>query len=209
MSDERLVVHVVEDDGAVRESLRILLEVAGHAVATYATGSEFLAGVEDAEGGCVVVDLHLPDLSGSEVQAETGAIRPDLPFVVITGDGQLATAVAALHAGAVACLEKPFEPPALLNSVHAALAQHRELRQVNAEKANADMLLARLSARERDVIDCLAAGMSAKTIGKKLGISHRTVEAHRAHIMEKFGVKSLAALIRTALTLGFPTSSTA
>lgn len=202
---DRLTVHIVEDDQAVRESLRILLEISGHAVETYATGTEFLDRMEVVGGGCVVVDLHLPDLSGAEVQAEAALARPDLPFIVITGDGQLANAVSVLNAGAIACLEKPFEPPALLRSVDQALSQHRDLHCAAVERAQADLLIAKLSARERDVIECLAAGMSAKTIGKKFGISHRTVEAHRAHIMEKFGVKSLAALIRTALTLGFPT----
>jgi two-component system response regulator FixJ len=191
------VVHIIDDDEAVRQSLAFLLGSAGLTVRLYDSANAFLAGLSAVKNGCLVTDVRMPDMTGIELLQQLRAKACKLPAIVITGHGDVALAVEAMKAGAVDFIEKPFDEAAILNAVQSALD-----RGSSAEGSDAAVVagkLATLSERERQVLEGLVAGHSNKTIAHDLGISPRTVEVYRANLMTKMDARSLSALIRMAI----------
>ena len=191
------IVHIVDDDEAVRQSLAFLLGSAGLTVRLYDLASAFLAGLSAVKNGCLVTDVRMPDMTGIELLQQLRSKACKLPAIVITGHGDVPLAVEAMKAGAVDFIEKPFDEAAILNAVQSALD-----RGSNAEGGDATVVagkLATLSERERQVLEGLVAGHSNKTIAHDLGISPRTVEVYRANLMTKMGARSLSELIRMAI----------
>lgn len=191
----RSVIHIVEDDQAMRESLAELLEDAGHTVRAYTRAEELLARGAAIESGCIVSDVRMPGMDGLTLLRRLRASGSTMPLMLITGHGDVSMAVAAMKAGAVDFLEKPFEADAFLAAVGAAL--RNPLSDINAEDAEAArQRLQKLTSREYEVFERLVAGKSNKEIAAQLGISPRTVEFHRAHLMEKMAAKGLPELVR-------------
>lgn len=193
------VIHIVEDDQAMRESLAELLEDAGHTVRAYTRAEELLARGATIESGCIVSDVRMPGMDGLTLLRRLRASGSTMPLMLITGHGDVSMAVAAMKAGAVDFLEKPFEADAFLAAVGTAL--RNTLSDINAEDAEAArQRLQKLTSREYQVFERLVAGMSNKEIAAQLGISPRTVEFHRAHLMEKMAAKGLPELVRVWLS---------
>lgn len=195
------LVHVVDDDGSIRDSLVLLLEASGHAARAHANADSFLAALDPACPGCVVADVRMPGMSGLDLQRHLAAQRIDLPVIIITGHADVAMAVEALKAGAADFIEKPFDEDVLLSSVGRALDKgaraYRERRQMEEIAARADSL----TPREREVMMLVVQGLPNKAVAVELEISARTVEIHRARVMEKMGAASLSDLVRMALRL--------
>jgi two-component system response regulator FixJ len=191
-------VFVVDDDEALRSALVQLLESAGFAVASYADGLAFLEDCVDDRPGCVLLDVAMPGLSGLEVQEALRGRGLRAPIVFLTGHGDIPMAVRAVQAGAVDFLEKPVTGAALLERVRRALAIDQEQRSERALRQEIAARHRRLSAREREVMRLVASGSSSKEIARVLGISVRTVEAHRVHVMHKMGASNLAELVSLA-----------
>jgi two-component system response regulator FixJ len=194
MPDNR-IVHIVDDDEAVRQSLAFLLSSTGLAVRLYDSASAFLAGLASVKGGCLITDMRMPDMTGLELLHQLRAKACGLPAIVITGHGDVALAVEAMKAGAVDFIEKPFDQEAILTAVKAALERGGE----GGDTAAIVARLASLSERERQVLEGLIAGHPNKTIAYDLGISPRTVEVYRANLMTKMEARSLSELIRMAI----------
>jgi two-component system response regulator FixJ len=192
-------VHIIDDDDAVRDSLAVLLDSAGLPVRTYASATEFLALAPGLAGGCVLTDVCMPGLDGLALQRRLTEVGVTLPVIVMTGHGDVPIAVAALKAGAVDFLEKPFDDERLITAVRVALAAGGDARRHAASVAEVAVRLASLTKREREVLDLLVAGNPNKTIAYDLGASPRTVEVHRARVMEKMGARSLAELVRMVI----------
>ena len=193
MATER-TVYVLDDDAAVLRSLERLLSSANFEPVTFDRPDAFLAAAKTFKPGCVLLDVRLPDMSGLDVQAQLLKMRTDLAVIVVTGQGDIQTAVRAMKAGAADFLEKPYGDDALLGSIEAAFGRETDL-----DIADAVRRVATLSARERDVLDGLLAGRPNKLIAYDLGISVRTVEVHRARMMERLGVRQLAEAVRLAV----------
>lgn len=194
------LVHVVDDDDAVRDSLTLLLEAAGFAVRTYGSATALLGAAMGAVG-CVVTDVRMPEMDGLELQrrlAETGA---RLPVIVMTGHGDVPIAVEAMRAGAADFLEKPFDDEQLLASVRRAIAASERVRDETEAAADIAARLTSLTPREREVLEKLVEGLPNKTIAYDLGSSPRTVEVHRARVMEKMGARSLPELVRMTIAV--------
>ncbi len=196
------IVYVVDDDDAVRDSLKVLLQSDGLTAQVYASGREFMDSYNADIAGCLLLDVQLPDMNGLEMQLELANKQIKLPIIIITGYADVPIAVKALKAGAVDFIEKPFSDDTILASVRTALEignrEHRE----QASLLEAKESLQRLTNRERQVLEQLVMGRLNKVIAFELGISARTVEIHRARIMEKMKARSLAHLVRLALALG-------
>jgi two-component system, LuxR family, response regulator FixJ len=189
------IVHIVDDDAAVRQSLAFLLGSAGLTVRLYDSATAFLAGLPELKGGCLITDLRMPGMTGLELLHELRAQACGLPAIVVTGHGDVPLAVEAMKAGAVDFIEKPFEQEAILGAVQAALNRAGGGGDGPAIEAR----LGTLSERERQVLDGLIAGHPNKTIAYDLGISPRTVEVYRANLMAKMAARSLSELIRMAI----------
>ena len=198
MSDlDRPLVYVVDDDEALRDSLRWLLESAGHRVATCAGAEAFLATYAAEQGGCLLLDIRMPGMSGLELQDELKRRGHAIPIVFITGHGDVPMAVNAVKKGAFEFIEKPFNAQALLVLIDRAL-------DIDAEARRAAARFGRLTKREREVMDCIVAGKRNQDIAAELSISIKTVEAHRAAVMWKMGVDSLAGLVKLVHSAGAP-----
>jgi two-component system response regulator FixJ len=195
-------VFVVDDDRAMRDSLRWLLESVGLTVRTYSTAAAFLREYEPAQPGCLVLDVRMPGMSGLDLQAELVRRGAGLPTIVVTGHAEVPMAVRAVKAGAVDFIEKPFSDQHLLDRVRQALEIDRLEREVRHRREAARRRLESLTARERQVLGLVVAGKANKEIAATLGLSPKTVEVHRAHVMSKMAVDSLAELIRVALLAG-------
>lgn len=191
-------VHVVDDDAAVRDSLRVLLETSGFMVQTHASAAALLAAAPEP-GGCVLSDVRMPEIDGLELQRRLRASGVSLPVILMTGHGDIPIAVRAMKAGAVDFLEKPFDEEQLLDAVRRALEQSRRLHESDEVATEAAGRLARLTPREREVLDLLVSGHSTKAIAKALGASPRTIEVHRARVFEKLHAESLPELVRLVL----------
>ncbi|MGE5261011.1 MAG: response regulator FixJ [Actinomycetota bacterium] len=190
------VVHIVDDDAAVRQSLAFLLSSAGLPVRLYDSASAFLAGLATPQNGCLITDVRMPGMSGIDLLKTLREKSFSMPAIVITGHGDVPLAVEAMKAGAVDFIEKPFEEKELLEAVKRALEQRSD------ENGDENVIAARLvtlSERERQVLEGLVAGNPNKTIARGLGISPRTVEVYRANLMAKMQAKSLSDLIRMAI----------
>ena len=192
-------VFVVDDNVGVRKSLRALLESAGFAVETYASGEEFLAAYDPERPGCLVLDVRLRQSSGLDLQDNLRRRKALLPIIVLTGHGNVPTSVRALKAGAVDFLQKPAPPKLLLERIRAALDSDRQARAVTTEHAVVMERLVRLTLREREVMELLIAGKTSKEIAVAMNVSVRTVEGHRRMVLSKMNVSSAAQLVRTVL----------
>ena len=199
---EPFPIYVVDDDEAIRRSLSFLLKTSGYAVRLFEGGTAFLKEAAGLEPGCVLLDVRMPDIDGLELQRELRARGIMLPVVIMTGHGDIDMAVAAMKAGASDFIEKPFEKAALLGCVEAARLLSAADRGAGARAEDARARLNVLTDRERDVLDGLVEGLPNKTIAFDLGISPRTVEIHRANLMQKLEVKSLAEALRIAFHAG-------
>ncbi len=201
MKDD-LVVHVVDDDDAVRESLAFLLEASGYTARTYKSAEAFLAALPGIESGCVITDVRMPGLNGIELLQRVNESVPALPVIVVTGHGDIALAVETMKLGAADFLEKPFDDTRILAALNGAVERWRAAGAASGEHADIDARLAALSNRERQVLDGLVAGRPNKTIAYDLGISARTVEVYRANLMTKMQANSLSDLVRMAIVAG-------
>ncbi|MGZ5853880.1 MAG: response regulator FixJ [Xanthobacteraceae bacterium] len=194
----KAVVVIVDDDAAVRDSMRSLMESAGYLVKDYPSARAFLKEPVPP-GGCLVTDIRMPEMDGLELQEEIAKRGIDLPVVIMTGHGDVPLAVRAMKAGAMDFVEKPFDDEAMLASVQRALLVGHQERARLAEAKAAQELIALLTPRERNVLEKLVAGRSNKVAAYELGISPRTIEIHRANIMDKMHARSLSEVVRIAL----------
>lgn len=196
------VVHLVDDDEQVRRALAFLLGTAGLAVRLHESALHFLEKLDDIQPGCIVSDVRMPGMDGLGLQRALKEKGVDMPMIIMTGHADVALAVAAMKAGAVDFIEKPFDDEALLGSVRLALSRYDVAGQSNDQVARIRARAAGLSARERQVMEGLLAGLPNKTIAYDLAISPRTVEVHRANVMAKMAAKSLSELVRMAISAG-------
>ena len=195
------IVHVVDDDEALRDSLAWMLEANGYTVAAHASADSFLVGLTDGMTGCVLLDVRMPGMSGLELFEELQRRRCGLPVVFITGHGDVPMAVSALKQGAVDFIEKPFGEQDMLRLVEHCLKLESETRGKRQQEAETARRLAQLTQREREVLDLIIVGKLHKQIADVLGISIKTVEVHRARVMEKMGAHSLAELVQNIVSL--------
>jgi FixJ family two-component response regulator len=193
------LVHVVDDDEAVRSSLKLLLKSAGLSTRAYASAAEFLAAYEDDKPGCLVLDIHMPGMNGLELQDELNRRGAMIPVIFITGHGDVPMAVEAMQRGAMDFLQKPFRDQDLIDRVRKALALDRGNRAQLEARHTICSRLAILSPREMQVLRLLTLGKSNKQMAGDLGVSQRTVEIHRAHLMRKMEATSVAQLVRMSL----------
>jgi two-component system response regulator FixJ len=197
------VVHLIDDDEAIRTSLSFVLEMNDLPAKTYASAPEFLAVAQTLTGGCVVTDVRMPEMSGLELIRRLKERQVTLPVIVITGHGDVPLAVEAMRAGVVDFIEKPFDDVVLLRSIRMAL-DARIASDVHAqERLRFEQVLATLSGRETEVLRGVIAGKMNKMIAFDLGISPRTVEVYRANVMSKTRANGLSELVRIALLAGF------
>jgi two-component system response regulator FixJ len=202
MSDDARIVHVVDDDEAIRQSVGFMLKKVGYAVVTYASGTEFLNKTTRATQGCVLLDVRMPKIDGLEVQARLAKQGIMLPVIMLTGHGDVTLAVRAVKAGAIEFLEKPFERAALLTAIEEALSQAGRNDRAQLAASEAMVRLAALTERERDVLEGMVLGRPNKLTAFDLGIATRTVEVHRSNLMEKLGARSLSDVLRIAFAAG-------
>ncbi len=198
-TDSGCTVFIVDDDEPMRDSLALMLGLLGYRAASFASAESFLAAYQEKWTGCVVADLKLPGKSGLDLQAELRKLGSQLPFVIITAHGGVSSARAAFQANAVDFIEKPFDEADLRAAIEKGL--ERELGRVQRAAANSEeaLNLAKLTRREREVLDLAGKGLHAKEIASSLGISPRTVEVHKASLMDKLGARNVAELVRFAL----------
>ncbi len=195
-------VHIVDDEEAVRRSVGFLLRTSGFEVELWADGESFLKNVDGRVPACVLLDIRMGSLGGLEVQAAMAERGINLPVIILTGHGDIATAVAAMRAGAADFLEKPFDRERLLQALETGFAQLADRRGQRERQQWANVQVAGLTQREREVLDGLACGYPNKTIAYDLGISARTVEVYRANVMTKFEVSNFADVLRIAFAAG-------
>lgn len=188
-------IYVIDDDPAIRRSLERLLDAVGFQVTSFATPQAFLDVADSLLGGCVLLDLRMPEMDGFEVHARLRLINPDLPVIVVTAQGDVQTAVRAMKAGAVDFIEKPYSDDALIAAIESALKTSAAKDRAD-DIAMAAALINTLSPRERQVLEALVAGQPNKVIAFGLGISVRTVEVHRSRMMDRFGVHQFAEAVR-------------
>jgi FixJ family two-component response regulator len=199
MRSERLTVFVIDDDASVRDSIALMLGLAGYRTSLFADAEAFLAAWKADWAGCVIADVRLPGLSGVQLQEELRKRGTALPFVIITAHGDVPTARAAFRSHAVDFLEKPFDHAQLCAAIDTGFAlEERRIQRQDSQRSDAAKLN-RLTRREREVLEQAARGLGSKEIGMALGISPRTVEVHKTRIMEKLGVRNVVELVRFAI----------
>jgi two-component system, LuxR family, response regulator FixJ len=196
---QRPTVFIVDDDAAVRDSLKMLLKSVGQLVETFGSAQEFLDAYKEDRPGCLVLDIRMPGMSGLELQAKLNERHAILPVIFITGHGDVPMAVEAMQAGAVDFIQKPFRDQDLLDRINQALDKDGANRAALAEKGAIATRLATLTPREREVMELVVRGKANKVIAGDLTLSQRTVEIHRARVMEKMQAASLAHLVRMVL----------
>lgn len=198
------LVHVIDDDEAMRESLSFLLDTVGLPARTYESAASFLTQVDGLDSGCIVTDVRMPDMSGLDLVQRLKERGVPLPVIVITGHGDVPLAVQAMKAGVVDFLEKPFDDDTLLSAIRSALdsASPTQAPRDHEQAARFQALTAGLSPREQEVLEGVVAGKANKVIAQELGISPRTVEVYRANVMTKTGAASLSELVRMAILAG-------
>ena len=193
------VVHVVDDDEAVLDAMRLLFRSVGLPCRGYGSATEFLEAFDPDQPGCLVLDVRMPGVSGLDLQRELLRRGTVIPIIFVTAHGDVPMAVDAMKAGAADFLQKPFRDQDLLTKVQQALARDTEYRAEASAHREAQAHLATLTPREHEIMERVVAGQANKVIASELGISQRTVEVHRARVMEKMGVDSVADLVRKAL----------
>lgn len=201
MGQDRLV-HVVDDEDSIRRSLDFLLRTAGFQVEKWENGETFLKGADRTVPACVLLDVRMPGMDGLQVQAEMASHGLNMPVIVLTGHGDIGTAVRAMRARAVDFLEKPFNRERLLEALETGFVQIADREGQRRREEWAKTQIAKLTEREREVLEGLACGYPNKTIAYDLGISSRTVEVYRANVMEKLGVTNFADALRVAFAAG-------
>jgi two-component system, LuxR family, response regulator FixJ len=194
-------VFVVDDDAAVRQGLRFMLHAAGYSVEAFPSARAFLEGYDPRQGGCLLLDVQMPQMTGPELQQQLNIRGWRIPVIFITGHGSVSLAIAAMKAGAFDFIEKPLREDALLESIERALHWNDKAYEERLERAAVQVRADLLSPREREVFELVVAGEPNKLIARRLGISFRTVELHRAHISEKLQARSLSDLIRMGLII--------
>lgn len=202
MSPSEPTVYIIDDDDAVRSALETLLASVGLRSEGYPSAPPFLDAFRPMEIGCALVELRLPGISGLELQALLCERAIDLPVIIITGYGDVASAVRAMKAGAVDFLQKPVNGQVLIETVQRAIRASRIRSEANAEAGRVRRRLASLSQRERDVLDGVLAGEPNKRIAAGLRIAEKTVEAHRARLMDKLEIRNIVELLKTVLAAG-------
>jgi two-component system response regulator FixJ len=202
MPSDQPIVHVIDDDDAIRQSLAFLLSTAKIEVKTHPSAAAFLEALPGLAPGCIITDVRMPGISGIELVRRLKELNVGAPVIVITGHGDVPLAVEAMKIGAADFLEKPFDDEVLLASVRAALKEQDAETKRRSERGDVEGRLATLSSRERDVLGGLVAGRANKQIAYDLGISPRTVEIYRANLMNKMQAGSLSELVRMALVVG-------
>ena len=197
------IVHLIDDDDAVRASLSFVLEMHDLPARTYASALKFLEVVDTINTGCIVTDVRMPEMSGLDLVRRLGERGVTLPVVMITGHGDVPLAVEAMRAGVIDFIEKPFDDEVLLRSIQMALDSKAGSHVLSEERQRFEQMLATLSGRETEVLQGVIAGKMNKVIAFELGISMRTVEVYRANVMSKTRANSLSELVRIALLAGF------
>jgi FixJ family two-component response regulator len=196
-------VYVVDDDEAIRRFLRGLIRSVGLRVETYTSAQDFLDAYEAGSRGCLLLDIRMPQMSGLELQAELKRRDIDLPVIVLTGHGDVKVAVHAMKAGAVDFVEKPFNNELLLSGIQKAIADSQRAGSTRIRRQEVQHRVDTLTPREREVLTMVVAGATNKGVARQLGISEKTVEIHRAKVMEKMQAKSLADLVRMTSVLDY------
>jgi FixJ family two-component response regulator len=193
-------VFVVDDDSDMRESLNDLISSVRLPVKDYPSATEFLDDYDPSTPGCVLLDVRMPGMSGLELQDKLRQQRMDIPIIIITGHGDVPMALRAMKNGAVDFIEKPFRPQVLLDRIREAIDKDAIARKARARRSEIAVRFARLTPRERQVVDLLVSGCSSKQIATQLGVTSQAIDAHRARATKKLEVNNLAELIRLALT---------
>lgn len=201
MNDLTQTIHVVDDDEAMRDSMTWLLEGEGYQVACFDSAEAFLKAYRSDMHGCLVLDVRMPEMSGLELQEKLDSMGSQLPVIFVTGHGDVPMAVSALQRGACDFIEKPFHNEDLLSRIVRALGVDRELTARRQRDGAISSRLDQLTQREREVMDLVVAGKLNKQIADELNISMKTVEAHRARVMEKMGVRTLAELVKAVMSV--------
>lgn len=202
VTNQRPTIFVVDDDSAVRDALKLLLRSVGQSVETYGAGAEFLESYSEDRPGCLVLDIRMPGMSGLELQQKLNEKHSILPIIFITGHGDVPMAVEAMQAGAVDFIQKPFRDQDLIDRINQALEKDTSNRAALGERNDIRRRLETLTPREREVLDLVVHGKANKVIAGDLKLSQRTVEIHRARVMEKMQASSLAHLVRMVLEVG-------
>ena len=202
MKTDGALVMVVDDDAGVRNAMRSLLKSVGLNSALYASAQEFLTAYQPSQLGCLVLDIRMPGMSGLELQQQLNLRGAVIPVIFMTGHGDIPMAVEAMQHGAFDFLQKPFRDQDLLDRIQRAIAKDAELRKSLGEHTRIRERLDELTPREREVLDLMTRGLQNKVIAQDLGVSPRTVEIHRARVMEKMEAQSVAELVRMMLDLG-------
>jgi two-component system response regulator FixJ len=195
-------VFIVDDDDRVRDSIGLLLESVRLPCVGFSSAAEFLTAFDPEQPGCIVLDLRMPGMSGIELQSRLRAMGSRVPIVFVTAHGDVPTAVEAVKAGAVDFIQKPFQDQKLLDMIHQALARDAKARAERRETEAIESRLDSLTPREREVMALVALGRRNKAIARELGISQRTVEVHRARVMEKMKARSVSELVQMVLKTG-------
>jgi two-component system, LuxR family, response regulator FixJ len=194
-------VFVVDDDAAVRQGLRFMLRVAEYDVEAFPSARSFLENYDPRRGGCLLLDVQMPQMTGLDLQQQLNVRGWRIPVIFITGHGTVPLAIAAMKSGAFDFIEKPLREDSLFESIERALRWNDRAYEERLERATLQVRMALLTPREREVFELVAAGEPNKVIARHLGISFRTVELHRAHIVEKLQARSLSDLIRMAIIM--------
>lgn len=200
-------VCLVDDDPALCQAIRLLLKTAGLKLTTFHSAAEFLAGYEPRQTGCILLDVRMPGMNGLELLDILSHQKVSIPIVVLTGYADMALAVRAVHLGAFDVIEKPFDEVQLLERIHQALAISKKWKAVEADRAKIKERLARLSPRELQVLDLMVGGRTNIDIAKHLGISRKTLDIHRAKVLEKMEARTVADLARCRLLEKYPASA--
>jgi len=201
MKNDSATVMVVDDDSGVRNAMRILLKSVGLESRLFSSAQEFLDSYQPAQLGCLVLDIRMPGMSGLELQEQLNVRGAVIPVIFMSGHGDIPMAVEAMQHGAFDFLQKPFRDQELLDRIQRAIAKHRELRKSLGEVERIRRLLDQLTPREREVLDLMALGKQNKAIAQDLDVSPRTVEIHRARVMEKMEAHSVAELVRMTMDI--------
>jgi FixJ family two-component response regulator len=195
LNSQEPLVYVIDDDEAVRDSLNLLLLSVGLDHAAYASGDDFLAAYDPDRNACMVTDIRMPGMSGLDLQRRLAELGAEIPIIFITGHGDVPMAVTAMKSGAVDFLQKPFRDQDLIDRIHKALDQDRARRAELLEEQLIRERLKTLTPREKEVMKLVVSGSANKVIAMDLGVSQRTVELHRARVMHKLGLRSVAELV--------------
>ena len=209
MKEHTPTVFIVDDDEAVRNSLRLLLKSVGLAAVALPTAQEFLSKYDPRQPGCLILDVRMPGMSGLELQEQLNVRGAMIPVIFITGHGDIPMAVEAMQQGAFDFLQKPFRDQDLIDRIQRALTKDQTNRAELNEKSRVREHLQTLTPREREVLNLVTSGKPNKIMAADLGVSQRTVEIHRARVMEKMGASSLAQLVRMVMDLDNPTPDSA